>query len=67
MKPIGCLTLTIDTEAATPPEIERMVPVMTTYRLTTYDACYLELALRRQFQVATLDKSLRIASEKEDI
>lgn len=37
------------------------------FRLTVYDACYLELAQRRQLPLATLDKELRIAAKKLDI
>ena len=67
MQAIGCLPLAVDTEASFPPAIERMVPLINTYHLTAYDACYLELALRRQFQIATLDKSLRAAAEQEKV
>jgi predicted nucleic acid-binding protein len=34
------------------------------FRLTTYDACYLELAQRRQLPLATLDRQLRAAGRK---
>jgi len=34
------------------------------YKLTPYDAAYLELALRRQLPLATLDKDLRAAGRK---
>jgi predicted nucleic acid-binding protein len=37
------------------------------HKLTVYDATYLELALRRQFPLATLDKELRIAAELEGV
>jgi predicted nucleic acid-binding protein len=33
------------------------------YQLTVYDAAYLELAIRNQFPLATLDKALRAAAE----
>ena len=33
------------------------------FRLTPYDAAYLELAQRRQFPLATLDRALRAAAE----
>jgi len=36
-------------------------------RLTVYDAAYLELALRRQLPLATLDEDLRRAANKEKI
>jgi predicted nucleic acid-binding protein len=34
------------------------------FRLTLYDACYLELAQRRQLPLATLDRELRAAGRK---
>jgi predicted nucleic acid-binding protein len=34
------------------------------FRLTLYDACYLELAQRRNLPIATLDKQLRIAGRE---
>lgn len=37
------------------------------HRLTLYDAAYLELAFRRQLPLATLDRQLRAAAEKEGI
>jgi predicted nucleic acid-binding protein len=37
------------------------------YRLTPYDAAYLELALRLDCPLATLDKDLRSAAEKADL
>jgi predicted nucleic acid-binding protein len=33
-----------------------------TFRLTIYDACYLELAQRRRLPLASLDKDLRKAA-----
>ena len=37
------------------------------HRLTLYDAVYLELALRRELPLATLDKELRSAADTEKI
>jgi len=37
------------------------------YRLTLYDAAYLELARRRSLPLATLDQELRAAAAAEDI
>lgn len=37
------------------------------YRLTLYDAAYLELARRRSLPLATLDAELRFAATAEDI
>lgn len=39
----------------------------TRYRLTVYDACYLELALRRGLPLATLDAELRTTAEAEGV
>ncbi len=38
-----------------------------THGLTTYDACYLELARRRGIPLATLDAALRRAAEAEAV
>jgi predicted nucleic acid-binding protein len=37
------------------------------HHLTLYDAAYLELAQRRGFPLATLDKELRTAARKEKV
>lgn len=37
------------------------------HRLTVYDAAYLELALRRRLPLATLDRELRAAAERERV
>ncbi len=37
------------------------------HQLTLYDAAYLELALRRNLPLATLDEDLRRAAEKEKV
>jgi len=39
----------------------------TRHRLTVYDACYLELALRRGLPLATLDAELRAAADTEGV
>lgn len=36
-------------------------------RLTTYDACYLELAMRRAVPLATRDEALRRAAERNGV
>jgi len=38
-----------------------------TFRLTTYDAAYLELAQRRNLPLASLDRDLLIAAEQSGI
>ena len=42
--------------------IQEMLHLARKYRLTVYDASYLELALRRRASLATLDKSLQAAA-----
>ncbi len=37
------------------------------HKLTSYDAAYLELAMRRGVALATLDKNLRMAAVKEGV
>jgi predicted nucleic acid-binding protein len=43
------------------------VALSTRHRLTVYDACYLELALRRGLPLATLDTELRTAAKTEGV
>jgi predicted nucleic acid-binding protein len=37
------------------------------HRLTVYDASYLEITMRRRVALATLDRQLRMAAEKEGL
>ena len=37
------------------------------FRLTAYDAVYLEMALRQQLPLATLDRELRTAASKAGV
>lgn len=37
------------------------------FKLTTYDASYLELALRKKIPIATLDKTLRLAAKQSGV
>ena len=39
-----------------------MLPLCREYRLTTYDACYLDVAVRWQLPLASLDEPLRQAA-----
>ena len=41
-----------------------LLPLCRAHRLTSYDAIYLELALRRRLPLATLDDDLRKAAKK---
>jgi len=56
----------IDLEASTR-AITDLTEIARLYRLTPYDAAYLELALRFNFPLATLDKDLRRAAEKSGV
>ena len=47
--------------------IREALAVARTFRLTVYDACYLELARREGLPLATLDKSLSAAAAKAGI
>jgi predicted nucleic acid-binding protein len=40
-----------------------LLPISRKYQLTVHDASYLELALRRQLPLATLDKPLQAAAK----
>jgi predicted nucleic acid-binding protein len=55
---LGGLTIIRDTET---PEVETL-HLARKYSLTFYDAAYLELALRRNISLATLDKRLAAAA-----
>jgi len=41
-----------------------LLPLCRTHRLTSYDALYLDLAIRRHLPLATLDEPLRKAAKK---
>jgi predicted nucleic acid-binding protein len=43
------------------------LPLVLAYGLTAYNAAYLELALRKHYPLATLDKNLIAAARKEGI
>lgn len=56
---IAKLPITIDTVAATQGDTMKVVcEFADSYGLTTYDACYLELSVRRDLPIATLDKNM---------
>lgn len=44
--------------------MDRISAIATTFNITTYDAAYLELALRRQCKLATLDQTLVAAARR---
>jgi predicted nucleic acid-binding protein len=43
---------------------DHLLPMCRTHQLTSYDAMYLDLALRRRLPLATLDEPLRKAAKK---
>jgi predicted nucleic acid-binding protein len=62
------LKLTITTDRQTADEAWGIsLDLADRFRLTLYDACYLELAQRRGVPLATLDKDLRKAAKALDI
>lgn len=46
---------------------ERILPLAGKYGLTAYDASYLELAMRKQAALATMDMQLRVAAKKAGV
>jgi predicted nucleic acid-binding protein len=46
---------------------DQLLPLCRTHQLTSYDAAYLELALRRKLPLATLDEALRKAAKKTGV
>ncbi len=48
-------------------EEEALMQLARRYRLTVYDAAYLELALRKRYPLATLDVALSIAAQAEGV
>lgn len=64
MQDIADLPVQIET-ALSPDAWPKLVMLAEKYRLTTYDAAYLELAQRTGLPLATLDIDLRKAAETE--
>lgn len=60
---IASLDLEIDVEAPSR-AFTHLLPLCRTYHLTSYDAIYLDLAVRRRLPIATLDEPLRKAAKK---
>ena len=58
---LGTLPIRTDQE----PDFDAAMELARDHRLTFYDALYLELAIRRNAQLATLDKALARAAENE--
>lgn len=60
---IESFNLEIDSEAPQR-SFTDLLPLCRTHKLTSYDAMYLDLAVRRQLPLATLDEPLRTAASK---
>ena len=60
----AALRLSVDREAVFMPELDALAA---RHQLTSYDATYLELAMRRALPLATLDKALLAAMEKAGV
>jgi predicted nucleic acid-binding protein len=60
---IGGFDLEIDEEGSRR-AFTHLLPLCRAHQLTSYDALYLDLTLRRQIPLATLDEPLRKAAEK---
>ena len=60
------LPIHVDTMSANQ-AFSRTMNLARTYKLSSYDACYLELAVREGLPIATLDKALRKAAKKADV
>ncbi len=63
MGDLSALPITVDAESSRRiyPDVHQLA---VTYRLTSYDAAYLELALRRNLPLATLDADLITACNR---
>ena len=60
------LPIHVDTMSANQ-AFSRTINLARTYKLSSYDACYLELAVREGLPIATLDRALRKAAKKVDV
>ena len=60
---LSLLPINVDNFSATPESLYSISKISTTYNLTSYDASYLNLAIRIEASVATLDKNLIAACE----
>jgi predicted nucleic acid-binding protein len=62
MTELSALAITVDTETGTNAWAATL-RLSDQFRLTVYDAAYLELAQRRKLPLATLDRELRVAAQ----
>lgn len=58
--------LGVEVEPLAPP-LGRIIELSQTYNLTAYDAAYLELAIRKGAELATLDQQLAAAAEQSGV
>ncbi|ABV78584.1 type II toxin-antitoxin system VapC family toxin [Rickettsia bellii] len=58
IKSLNLLPINVDKFCSTPESLYTIARLATEHNLTSYDACYLELALRLEADILTLDKSL---------
>ncbi|NDE19308.1 MAG: toxin of toxin-antitoxin system [Alphaproteobacteria bacterium] len=61
------LPVTVDKFCSTSESLYSIGRIATAYNLTSYDSAYLELALRLEAKIATLDKELRSSCEIANI
>lgn len=61
------LPVTVDAEGMLLSTVLAVRALMRKHALTAYDAAYLELGLRRNLRLSTLDKALRNAAEAEKV
>lgn len=66
LEDIAALNIIVDAESADH-VLTDVYHLATRYRLTAYDASYLELALRRALSLATLDVELQVACKAAGI
>ena len=66
IRQIQALDLQAD-EAAASRAFDEVLPLAATHGLTSYDAVYLDLALRTKLPIATLDEPLRKAAKSHGI
>jgi predicted nucleic acid-binding protein len=62
---LAALPISIDPAAV--PTCGSVLDLAQHHKLTAYDAAYLELAIRRNFSLATTDEALRRAAEKTGV
>ncbi len=61
LEPLSALDIRVD--RSQPVDGKALMPLVRRYRLTAYDAAYLELALRRGLALATFDTDLIAAAQ----